>query len=66
MVEPTETESRETLEEAVNVYKEIYRKALAEPDSLHLSPVNTPVGRPDEVLAARNPVVRYQFGKEKA
>ncbi len=66
MVEPTETESRETLEEAVNVYKEIYRKALAEPDSLHLSPVNTPVGRPDEVLAARNPVVRYQFGKDKA
>jgi glycine dehydrogenase subunit 2 len=64
MVEPTETESRETLEEAVAVYRQIYEKALAEPDLLHLSPVNTPVGRPDEVMAARNPVVRYQFGKD--
>ncbi len=57
MVEPTETESKETLEEAVAVYKQIYKRAQEEPEALHLSPVNTVVGRPDEVGAARNPVV---------
>jgi glycine dehydrogenase subunit 2 len=61
MVEPTETETKETLEEAVTVYKKIYERALEDPNSLHLCPVNTPVGRPDEVKAARNPVLRYQF-----
>ncbi len=61
MVEPTETESKETLEEAVAVYKQIYERALEEPEALHLSPVNTVVGRPDEVGAARNPVVCCQL-----
>lgn len=61
MVEPTETESKETLEEAVAVYKKIYERALEEPETLHLSPVNTVVGRPDEVGAARNPVVCCQL-----
>jgi glycine dehydrogenase subunit 2 len=61
MVEPTETESRETLEEAVAIYKKILERALEEPEALHLSPVNTPVGRPDEVTAARSPVVCCQL-----
>ena len=61
MVEPTETESKETLEEAVAVYKQIYDRAHKEPEALHLSPVNTVVGRPDEVTAARSPVVCCQL-----
>jgi glycine dehydrogenase subunit 2 len=61
MVEPTETESKETLEEAVAIYKKIYERALEEPEALHLSPVNTVVGRPDEVTAARSPIVCCQL-----
>jgi glycine dehydrogenase subunit 2 len=61
MVEPTETESKETLDEAVAVYQKILEQAMQNPDSLHLSPINTPVGRPDEVAAARTPMIRYQF-----
>lgn len=59
MVEPTETESRETLEEAVAVYQEILKRALEEPETLHLSPAKTVIGRPDEVTAARTPIIRY-------
>ncbi len=61
MVEPTETESIETLKEVAEIYKQIYDRAQKEPEALHLSPVTTVVGRPDEVAAARNPILRYQF-----
>jgi glycine dehydrogenase subunit 2 len=61
MIEPTETETRETLDEAVAVYKRLYAEAAADPEHMHASPVTTVVGRPDEVNAARNPVLRYNF-----
>lgn len=61
MVEPTETESRETLDEAIEVFHKIYETAMADPQSLHLTPHTTPIGRPDEVTAARKPVLRYTF-----
>lgn len=61
MVEPTETESRETLDEAVEVFRKLYETALKEPEKLHEAPVNTPVARLDEVAAARHPVLRYSF-----
>lgn len=61
MIEPTETESRETLDEAIAVFKEIYEKALANPESAHSAPLQTPIGRPDEVKAARTPIVKYHF-----
>lgn len=61
MVEPTETETRETLDEAIAIYQRIYEEALRNPERMHLSPQNTPVGRPDEVMAARNPILRYSF-----
>ena len=64
MIEPTETESRETLEEGIAALKEIAQKAKDNPESLHLCPVTTPIGRPDEVAAARNPRLRYTFEKE--
>ena len=61
MVEPTETEPRDTLDQAVEALHEIYKKAVEEPESLHGAPYKTPIGRPDEVTAARKPVVRYHW-----
>ena len=61
MVEPTETESRETLDEAAEAFHEIYRTALNDPELLHQSPLHTPVRRLDEVAAARNPRLQYHF-----
>lgn len=59
MAEPTETESRETLDEAAEILLEILDKAERAPNELHGSPHKTPIGRPDEVGAARNPKLRY-------
>lgn len=56
MIEPTETESRETLEAFAKVLL-----SIAEEDSsmLHNAPVSTPISRPDEVQAARQPVLKW-------
>ncbi len=62
MFEPTETESRETLDAAVAAIKELLSGAEDNAERLHSAPHTTPVGRPDEVGAARNPVLRYDFG----
>ena len=62
MVEPTETESPETLDEAAEVFLKILGEAKSDPESLHHAPHDCAIGRPDEVTAARNPVLRYDFG----
>jgi glycine dehydrogenase subunit 2 len=57
MVEPTETESRATLDAFVEALEAI----LAEPaETLHDAPLTTPISRPDEVRAARQPVLRWR------
>ncbi len=61
MVEPTETESRETLDEAIAVFREIYELSQSDPERLRAAPSRTSIGRPDEVQAARKPVLRYAF-----
>ena len=61
MVEPTETESPETLDQAAEIFLQILEEAKADPQSLHLAPHDCAIGRPDEVGAARHPVLRYQF-----
>ncbi len=61
MVEPTETESRETLDHAIAVFRELYELARSNADALHAAPVTTPIGRLDEVGAARHPVLKYDF-----
>ena len=61
MVEPTETESRETLDHAIAVFRELYELAQSNADALHAAPVTTPIGRLDEVGAARHPVWKYDF-----
>ncbi len=55
MIEPTETESKETIDAFVGAMIEIARLARTEPEKLKAAPVTTPVGRLDETAAARNP-----------
>lgn len=58
MFEPTETESKETLDYAIKVLREIYNAAIENPQELKDAPKTTVVSRPDEVAAARNPKVK--------
>jgi glycine dehydrogenase subunit 2 len=60
MVEPTETEGKETLDNVADIYIRLYDEAMANPQSAQQAPRNTVIGRPDEVEAARNPKVRYR------
>lgn len=59
MIEPTESESREILDEFIEAMKDIAKEAKENPGAIHACPVTTPVGRPDETMAARKPIVRY-------
>ncbi|MDD2221587.1 MAG: aminomethyl-transferring glycine dehydrogenase subunit GcvPB [Clostridia bacterium] len=61
MFEPTETESIETLDHCAAVMREIYELAYSNPEALHAAPQKACIGRPDEVEAARNPRLRYNF-----
>lgn len=58
MFEPTETESRETIDAVADAIIALYHKAYSDPESFHNAPLTMPVSRPDEVNAARNPVVK--------
>lgn len=58
MIEPTETESKETLDTFIEVMRTIAREAAESPELLHEAPRNTPIGRPDETAAARHPVIK--------
>jgi len=60
MLEPTETESRETLDWAADVFRQLYELAHKDPEFMHNAPHNAQIGRPDEVRAARTPILRYQ------
>lgn len=59
MVEPTETEGKEVLDEVAEIFIRVYQAALENPEAAHSKPVTTVVGRPDEVAAARKPVLRH-------
>ena len=60
MIEPTETESKETLDGFIEIMKHIAEEALNDPESLKTAPHTTPVRRLDETTAARQPVLRYR------
>ena len=60
MIEPTETESKETLDAFIAAMKRVAAKAASSPSSLRDAPVTTPVSRPDEVKAARDMDVAYR------
>ena len=57
MIEPTETESKEALDEFIAAMLQVAEEAATNPDLLHASPCNTKVRRLDEVSAARNPIL---------
>jgi glycine dehydrogenase subunit 2 len=61
MIEPTETEAKETLDAFADAMIAIAREARDNPEVVRAAPHHQPVGRVDEVRAARNPVVRYAF-----
>jgi len=77
MVEPTETESKATLESFAGAIKDIVSQARSDPQSLHDAPRSLPIGRLDEVAAARkinaylqgqseDPVLRWKAGSDGA
>jgi glycine dehydrogenase subunit 2 len=61
MIEPTETETKETLDDFADAMLEIVRDAAERPELLKEAPHNRPVRRVDEVKAAKRAVVRYGF-----
>ena len=63
MVEPCETESKETMDEGCDIYGRLFDLAYSDPDALHTAPHDTPVRRLDEVGAARNMILRYSFAQ---
>lgn len=59
MFELTETETKDTLgAEAAEAVISLLKEARSNPEALHSAPVTTPIGRPDEVAAARTPIIR--------
>ena len=61
MFEPTETESKDVLDEFAIKFVEVLQE---DPDVLHAAPITTKVRRVDEVYAARNLVLSYPFDEE--
>jgi glycine dehydrogenase subunit 2 len=57
MIEPTETESRATMDAFASAMRQIVAES---PELLHDAPHETPISRPDEVAAARKPVLRWR------
>jgi len=61
MIEPTETETKETLDSFADAMNAIAREAAEQPELLKEAPHNRPVRRLDEVKAAKRAIVRYRF-----
>jgi glycine dehydrogenase subunit 2 len=60
MVEPTENESKETLDGFIDVMRKIAEEAKTDPEMVKSAPHTTPIGRVDDVLAAKHPVTTYR------
>jgi glycine dehydrogenase subunit 2 len=60
MIEPTETESKETLDSFVDIMIQIAKEAEENPEIVQEAPHTTVVGRMDEATAARKPILKYQ------
>jgi len=62
MVEPTETESKETLDGFAEAMAQVAQEAMAGDEALHAAPVTTPVSRVDEALAVKDPQLCFRCG----
>lgn len=60
MIEPTENESKETLDEFIKVLRKIAQEAQTEPDIVKTAPHDTPIGRVDDVQAATQPMLTWK------
>ena len=60
MIEPTETESKETLDDFIDIMHRVAEEAIADPDMVKSAPHSTPVRRLDETTAAKNPLLKYK------
>ena len=60
MIEPTENESKETIDGFIGVMRQIAKEAKENPEIVKSAPHNTPIGRVDDVLAAKHPVVTWR------
>jgi len=62
MIEPTETESKETLDAFIDAMKKIAQEIESNPEIVKSAPNNTPIGRLDDVKAVKEPKLRYSGG----
>ena len=60
MIEPTENESKETIDGFIAVMRRIAEEAKTDPELVKSAPHNTPIGRVDDVLAAKHPITSYR------
>ena len=60
MIEPTENESKETLDGFISVMRQIAEEAKNDPELVKTAPHTTPIGRVDDVLAAKHPITTYK------
>ena len=60
MIEPTETESKETLDEFIDVMRRVAKEAAEDPETVKAAPVTTRISHPDETGAAKNPILSYR------
>ena len=60
MIEPTETEGKDTIDGFISIMREIAREAKEDPEVVKSAPHNAPIGRVDDVQAAKHPVLKFQ------
>ena len=60
MIEPTENESKETIDSFIGTLRKIAEEAASNPDVVKTAPHNTPTGRVDDVLAAKQPILTWK------
>ena len=64
MIEPTENESKETIDGFIQVMRQIAEEAKSDPEMVKSAPHITPIGRVDDVLAAKHPIVTFRQMKD--
>jgi glycine dehydrogenase subunit 2 len=65
MIEPTENESKETLDAFIAVMRKIAEEAKNDPELVKSAPHTTPIGRVDDVLAAKHPITTFRLMKKE-
>ena len=60
MIEPTENESKDTIDGFIQVMRQIAEEAKNDPELVKTAPHTTPIGRVDDVLAAKHPITTYK------